>query len=352
MKKGLLKVFASLTATLTLALCAVPSVYGLATSRKISEKPVVESSQTQESTTPKTQETVLRVKRFDMLEVVGNRQICLPEYSATSVDGTDITDKVQIVCSANCEITDLGTIKLNTVGTHTVTFSVYDEVADKTVARTFTLKRHRELFNYNNLEGAVGQYTATQAEQWCVSVNKGQGLARFNMEASKLYYAEVYFHATATAKVQLGLAHVECVSDDLTTNNNSWWTTLVDAMDGMKHKFYKDLNYDFKEVSGLAREVDLTPASAETGTVAFKYAIARDGNVLYAYVNDVLVLEHEYAEIANVATTPGIFTRGIKETLENGDAYYDFQQKGGVKISNISFYGGEQASQKIASLNA
>ena len=355
MRKGLLKVVACLTGALTLALCALPSVSGLAANKKIAKTPVAESAQTQAEQTPKANETTLRVKRFDMLEVLGSKKICLPAYSATSVDGSDITNLVEITGDEQCEIDqENGTVWLKTDGEHTITFSVYDQAANKTLSRSFTLVRHRELFNYNNLEGAVGQYTATQAEQWCVSLNKGQGLARFNMEASDLYYAEVYFHATAATSFQAGLAHVKCVSDDLTTNENSWVATMVDVADGMKHKFYEDVNYGFKEVSAvsaLSKATGLTPASKETGTVAFKYAIARDGNVLYAFVNDVLVLEHEYMGIAPV-TVPGIFTRGFNEPLENGDAYYDFQKNGGVRISKISFYGGEQASDKIASLTA
>ena len=73
-----------------------------------------------------------------------------------------------------------------------------------------------------------------------------------------------------------------------------------------------------------------------------KYAVARYGTTLYAFINDVLVGTYEVTELETVLTAPGIFTAATKDG--------DFVSGGGVKVSNIDYFYGAKAKDKISSL--
>ena len=276
----------------------------------------------------------LSIESCDYTAVVGEKEINLPDCKAASANGEDISNLVVITDSLNSVIDKgKGTIVLKEDGVHTITYSVIDPFNQQTLSRSFTVTRYREIFNFYNLDGEISQY-AENAQQYCTSLNAGQGISCFNLSASNLYYAEVYFNATTATRFWEGLAHVESVGEG--ADANKWLASLVDTTDGMKHKFYTDENYSFVEVANTSVATNLTVGQA------FKYAIARYKTTFYAFINDELVAKYTNESMEKVLTAPGIFTVAEK----NGD----FVTSGGLKISNIDYFKGIAAKDKIVAL--
>lgn len=328
MKKTLLKISMFLMVAVFASLGTQTTIVGLA-EKDAALPQVVE-------TVAKEQKGILSVKRCDFTYVIGEKEVYLPSFKAVSANGEDISNSVVISDNLQSVIDEeMGTIILKEDGVHTITYSVFDPATSETLTRSFEITRYREIFNFYNLSGEISQYGGKDT-QYCTSLNSGQGISRFNLPASQLYYAEVYFNETTATLFWEGLAHVEYVNEDKGTNSNNWFASLVDATDGMKHKFYTDLNWSFKEVSGTSTETSLTVGQG------FKYAVARNGNTFYAFINDVLVDEYVDLDMNGKNTVPGIFT-----VAKSGG---DFVSEGGLKISNIDFYDGEQAAAQIAKL--
>lgn len=333
MKKSLFKIFPFLMATLLVSLGLQTVIGGVAENETGN---ILSVEQSGEEFTSRQQQGVLRVKRCDFAAVVGEKEFYLPEYTAVSADGTDLSPLVEITDTLQCEINkELGTIILKEDGVHTITYSVYDRATESTLSRSFTVTRYRELFDYYNLVGSKNEYDNNH-RQTCISQNTGQGISRFNIEASTLYYAEVYFRETPATDFKAGLAHILALDCDEGNPVNHWVSGMIDFADGMKHKVFTDRNWGLNVMSGTEQETSL---SAGTG---FKYAIARNGNTLYSFINDGLVGFYTYDALNDIPTKPGIFTAASAEG--------NFVEAGGVKISAIDYYDGEKALTMIRRL--
>lgn len=277
---------------------------------------------------------LLSVDKLEVTAVVGAQELYLPNFKATSANGEDISALVEILDDKQSVIDRAkGTIVLKEDGVHTLTYRVVDPATGKTISHSFTVRRYREIFDFYALDGVLSQY-AENAEQYVTSVHAEQGISRFNLPASKMYYAEVYFNATTATAFLAGLAHVESVSEN--GSANSWFASLVDVSDGMKNKFFTDVGWVMSEINGAGSETGLTVGAG------FKYAIARNRDDFYAFVNDKLVGRYINKELAYTPTVPGIFTVAISGG--------DFVSAGGVKISAIDYYSGPQAKEKIEAL--
>ena len=336
MKKPLFKTFALLTAALVVSLTTQFTMKGVA--ELADSQPSVEAVETEgagaEAETMS--EAKLRVRRCDFTVVVGERAFYLPEFDATSADGTDITHLVTITDSKQSEIdVSRGTIVLREPGDHVITYSVVDPATNETLTRSFTVTQQREVFNYYNLTGERYEKTS-MSEQYCISLNPGQGISRFNMPVSDTYYAEVYFNATEATQFRAGLAHVVRTNFDKGVNSNLWWASMVDVENGMSHSIYKDEDWKLTAIDGTEKETTLAAGEG------FKYAVARIGTTMYAFINDVLVEKYVCNELAGIKTAPGIFTAATKEG--------DFVKGGGVKISEMDYVSGVAALVRISSL--
>lgn len=340
MKKPLFKTIALLSVAFAVSLTAQFSIKGAA-----------EAADTQsgvETVENGIGEAKLKVRRCDLSAVVGERAFYLPEYQAISADGTDISELVTITDSLQSDIDfNNGTIILRETGEHVITYSVVDPATGETLKRSFTVTKYREIFDYYSLTGERNEKVAAE-KQYCIALNPGQGISRFNMAASDMYYAEVYYNATEAMKFRAGLAHVVRTNFDKGTNSNLWFASMVDVENGMKHSVYKDTDWVFKAIEGTEKATELVAGEG------FKYAVARNNTTLYAFINDELVIKYDCSELKGVLTAPGIFTvsdynvtnpDGTK-TLIKGDitAY------GGVKISAINYLDGVKASSKIFQL--
>ena len=334
MKKILFKGFAVLAASLTLSISVPTMQTGFADDEVVNVPQTVETQA--EEISSQEQKGVLRLRRCEFTYIVGERAFYLPKFSATSADGTDISNLVTITDSKESDI-DLnrGVIILREAGEHVLTYSVVDPATNETLTRSFTVTKQREIFNYYNLTGERKE-TCSAEEQYCISLNPGQGISRFNMPTSNVYYAEVYFNATEATQFKAGLAHVVRTNFDKGVNSNLWWASMVDVENGMTHSIYKDQDW---ALTSLANTTTQTTLAAGEG---FKYAVARYGTTIYAFINDVLVSKYQVSELEDLLTAPGIFTAGTKDG--------DFVSNGGVKISNIDYLIGTNAMTKISAL--
>ena len=346
MKKPLLRTIALLSVAFAVSLTAQLPIKGAAEAAS----PQASVETVEQELTQSVGVGKLSVRRCEFSVVVGERAIYLPEFKATSADGTDISGEVKITDSLESEIYNNRAIILKEPGEHVITYSVVDPANGAVLERSFTITKQREIFNYYALTGERYEKAAVQ-DQYCISLNPGQGISRFNMPVSDLYYAEVYFNATEATQFKAGLAHVVRTNYDPNTNSNLWWASMVDEENGMTHSVYKDADWVLAEIDGTKTQTQLIK---EEG---FKYAVARKGTTLYAFINDELVYTYVCDELEKYLTAPGIFTAGTKFDKEdsNGNPYKedgDFAKKGGVKISAIDYFDGDAASAKIDELVA
>lgn len=297
-----------------------------------------------------TSQGTLKVRRPDLTEVLGERAFYLPEFSAVDENGADISSSVVITSNKSAEMDQArGTIKLLEDGEHTITYSV----PSTNLSRSFKVTRRRVLFDYFNLSGTINEYADDNAQS-CISLNSGQGVARFNVQECYEYYAEVKFNKygvrvlTADGKVafaknyKVGLAHIQDVSVDKGINTNLWLGMQVDLTDGMKLKTHKIKDYSLEQI----REPKATSLVFDEDYEGFTMAVGRVGTTLYTFINGELVDSFERPLLEGVATAPGILT-----SAEKGEKA-DFVASGGISITNMSFISGSAASAKIQSLLA
>lgn len=301
----------------------------------------------------------LKVKSFDVKEVLGvNKNILIPEYSATDSAGNDLTDLVEITDSLSSNINlSRGIITLLEPGVHKIVFKVVDPSDSTNIAsKEFEITCYRELLNFDNMHSEKEEKTSIE-NQYIVSHNPDKGIARLNMESGKMYYAEAYFDGTTALDVYKGLSHVVSVDNDEGRPNNIWLTSAINVHT-KEHSIINSRNYSWIEQT----KKSLTSYSLNSTDISngFKFAIARYGNTLYSFFNDQLIETYTHDVLKDINTTPALYTymgkayESVEVESENGGTETVnkniFAEKG-VKISNIDFYNDVRAFEKLKELN-
>lgn len=260
--------------------------------------------------------------------------VYLPIVTAMTCDGQNISADVERTISE--DITLSGDVIGNAAkGTFTVTYSVKDPV-DETLesTATVTVNVYRKMFGWQN-----GTFTATaapDAEQVVTTTNTGFTLAQFNMEASTLYYAEVTYHFTEdvaadTRENIVGLAHF------MYENDTRFFSASV-TRENRDFKF-KDSEGDERwNLSNALYSYRLSEYRGIEDSAANEvtFAIARDEDFFYAFVNGQYVGSATDADYQNVPTIPGIFGHAIDH----------------AQMKNIVYMSGEDAQTKLNTLLA
>ena len=258
--------------------------------------------------------------------------VYLPIVTAMTCDGQNISADIERTISE--DITLSGDVVGNAAkGTFTVTYSVKDPVDESLESiATVTVNVYRKMFGWQN-----GSFTATaapDAEQVVTTTNTSYTLAQFNMEASTLYYAEVTYDFadnSVSGNNIVGLAHF------MYENDTRFFSASVDRGD---HNFkFKDsegnerwnlnnalYSYRLSEYRGIE--------DGDANEVTF--AIARDEDFFYAFVNGQYVGSATDADYQNVPTIPGIFGHAINN----------------AQMKNIVYMGGQEAQTKLNALLA
>lgn len=265
--------------------------------------------------------------------VLEGTKITLPTVTATDCENQPIAD-IQVAYSENFGTPEGGVIT-PPKGTHTVTYTVADPVESSlTTTKTLTVNIYRKVFADGAWMKTDGLFTEDEA-QTASPKDSEYGLGVFNMEASKLYYAEVTFTGTGGLP---GLGHFVNADQDhifvnvfLTTGGNSSAASFratefgpVSEGWGVIEGKIKNITRGELESQGLYPE-DLTNV---------KFAVARNGNDFYCFVDDKLVAQMTCEYFNDKDTTPGVFG-------------YNFAND---KVTNMQYYGGTQAEEKIQEL--
>ena len=284
----------------------------------------------------------------DPIDVVYDKTYDLSDLVAVeSCDGIDLSDSVEVSFSQD-GITydeDNGTISFgHDSAEYTVTFTVSDpRDGSFTATKTVTFKVYRNPLGTSNYEFTLSNIAGGDAAQTATIDRDNLAYAYYNTTASKLYYAEATFDIEIPhAGVQVGLGHF--IPDD---------TTRMIAMGvdrGDRNFKIKDIDWDktpnpsFNEneagsyadvhqpifIYQLVNQRGLEDSNA--GHV--KFAVARVGNLFYAFVNDQYVGGVSFDYYLDKDTVPGII--GTMWTT--------------TSISGMSWLSGEDAQTKIDSL--
>lgn len=284
----------------------------------------------------------------DPIDVVYDKTYDLSDLVAVeSCDGIDLSDSVEVSFSQD-GITydeDNGTISFgHDSAEYTVTFTVSDpRDGSFTATKTVTFKVYRNPLGTSNYEFTLSNIAGGDAAQTATIDRDNLAYAYYNTTASKLYYAEATFDIKEPhAGVQVGLGHF--IPDD---------TTRMIAMGvdrGDRNFKIKDIDWDktpnpsFNEneagsyadvhqpifIYQLVNQRGLEDSNA--GHV--KFAVARVGNLFYAFVNDQYVGGVSFDYYLDKDTVPGII--GTMWTT--------------TSISGMSWLSGEDAQTKIDSL--
>ena len=259
--------------------------------------------------------------------------VYLPIVTAMTCDGQNISADIERTISDDIMLS--GDVVGNAEkGTFTVTYSVKDPVDEslENIA-TVTVNVYRKMFGWQN-----SSFTATaapDAEQVVTTTNTSFTLAQFNMEASTLYYAEVTYHFTGveadTRENIVGLAHFMYENDtrffsaSVTRENRDF--KFKDSEGNERWSLSNALySYRLSEYRGIE--------DSDANEVTF--AIARDEDFFYAFVNGQYVGSATDADYQNVPTIPGIFGHAINN----------------AQMKNIVYMSGEDAQTKLNALLA
>lgn len=275
-----------------------------------------------------------------------------------------------------------GTFKSNVIGEHVIKVTATNPNDKTKVATTsFRINVYRRILALGNAgnvfsEQWVGDPLDPVPSQWIRMDDTTNSLGILNMNASKRYYAEGYFQGLMKLKDSIdiyGFAHVadfmgvEGVKG-LQQTGARWLgcgiqsssmiggyangleertvTTYVDVTS------WSGVDYGSQVNTYFARHFDEYGTSGYDGAVSadtsFKFAVARDGDWFYAFVNDELVSAVTSNYYGSIDTVPSFWAR-----LHYNVKYEDENIAGGwsgKKIENIDFYDGDKAVSKINAL--
>ena len=299
----------------------------------------------------------------DQIDVVFDKTYNVADIvSAESCDGLDLSDDV-VVTFEDDGITydeEKGTLSFdNTKSAYTVTFTVTDTRGEGlTATKTVTFNVYRNPLGTSNYEFTLSNIADGDAAQTATIDTDNLAYAyysasAFGEEASKLYYAEATFDIEVPHQgVQVGLGHF--IPDD-TTRMIAMGVDRGDATSARNFKikdidWVKTPNPDFSEgdpwntANGAPyaeanyalynyRLVEYRGFTDENASHV-KFAVARDGNFFYAFINDQYIASVSFDYYLDKDTVPGIIGIGWTTT----------------SISGMSWLSGEDAQTKIDSL--
>lgn len=273
-------------------------------------------------------------------EVRQGDEFTLPTVKAVSYDGFDLTSDVKITDSLGetVKVTDK-VFKSNVTGIHTLTYSVTD--LGETTTATVTIRVYQRVFtNFGSAKITLENESTNPVAK---TSDTGIGIKGFYLPsgASKQYYAEYTVSKVSNVTGDMLICAANFTSNDLGPSNeypivyfgykpqpngtfelaNSKLMTGWDALGGPRMWSGKDM------LNGI---VTIDPFHADT-----KFAVARDGNNIYYFLNDVLVYVDVNPALFNLNSVPGILLNGNGKVAPN------------VTLSNFTILEGAVAIAKL-----
>lgn len=299
------------------------------------------------------------------IELLAGEKVKMPEITASTCYGTDITDRMEITLSSPDKMLKQGNkLTVDEIGSYTITYRVSDPLDDNITAElVLPVNVYRNILSKYNTADVLkdttlienSKYVADE-EQKMQTTHGGNGVslwAKFNLEPSKLYYAEATFAYPdySDGDFFAGMGHYlkdntvkRCAvgAMDLGATNVNWtennfYLRDYNIIDGANIKNSHELTGDTPgiRIRSLSRTRELFDISKKIITVQS----ARSGDTFYYFVNGCFIGAAQYDYFTDKDTIPGIF--GFK-MVDNGV---------GVKeMSNIRYFAGEEAQRELDKL--
>ena len=267
-------------------------------------------------------------------------EFTLPTVKAVSYDGFDLTSDVKITDSLGETVKVADKVfKSNVTGIHTLTYSVTD--LGETTTATVTIRVYQRVFtNYGSAKITLENESTNPVAK---TSDTGIGIKGFYLPsgASKQYYAEYTVSKVSNVTGDMLICAANFTSNDLGPSKeypivyfgykpqpngsfelaNSKLMTGWDALGGPRMWSGTDM------LNGI---VTIDPFNADT-----KFAVARDGNNVYYFLNDVLVYVDVNPALFNLNSVPGILLNGNGSVAPN------------VTLSNFTILEGAAAIAKL-----
>lgn len=276
-----------------------------------------------------------------------NEPISLPKYVCFDSDNNDISSSVIIKSDIDPNaVFDFATGNFTTSvkGEHTISYEVVNpKNPDDVIKESVKVNVYQKiLHNYGSYKDILENEKSDNPT--FRSTDNGFSVNTFYLEPSTTYYAEAIFDGVDTitrgSSWGIGMLHSTneninkaiFLKDYLSVNSNGTWSHKYGPFwnEGAK---ISDSTYSYKKQT---ISLNLTNKN-ET----IKYAVARNGDYFYTFINDKLAETHLYSSYKNVGTIPGIILVG-----DHSSKCYP------GKASNIDFYSGNKAIDKINELTS
>ena len=263
-------------------------------------------------------------------------EVTLPEATAIGCDGTELTKHIKV--SLDGDTVEDSCFLAEVKGTYTLTYTVEDpRDTSKTASAEITVNVYRKVLSWNDNTFSVENELAEDANQVVKTSNTGWAIAQFNIQPSKLYYAEITYEIPEpNGGMTIGMGH-------FTEGNTTRWLAMgVDRGDA-NHKVrdfdtQSEGGWTFEENKGYSLpfswRIGEYRGIPDTNKGHTKYAVARVGDFFYAFVNDTYVCSVTFEYYRNQDTLPGIFCGSVNT----------------ASLTNITYIGGKDAQTKIDEL--
>ena len=288
--------------------------------------------------------------------VLENIEVTLP--AATSrADGVDISDKIVISANDESVIISEGKAIFTKHGIYDITYKVTnpnDETKVNSKNVTYTVYTNW-VKQGEGMQNANTTYNNPLTDNpSLLDKDGGCGVTAINIEASEYYYFETTIKGqnSSNGNFYFGLAHLT----DSPGLNQRWLEFMVEPS---SNAFRIIERYGWGQFSTVGGYENIKARSwfNDLDYTNFKMAIAREGDALYTFINDIYVGTY-YSGDLNVATFPGIISVADGDptlmTEGSGIEYTNFAKAEGqaevkAKLDSLLGVGREKTIQGYAS---
>ena len=268
---------------------------------------------------------------------------------AEACDGTDITENVVVTSESDQVVYDAEahTISFTEKGEYDMTLTVADpRDATKTASGSMHVEVFRNPFSTTNTTFKLSNMFGEESAQTAMSTNSTDDVvyAYYNADPSKLYYAEATFDIGGTVDYHtlVGLGHFiegdtnRMVGMVIQRDDKNFkikdidWTKTPDPTFDENAK----LSDGSDDVTLYSYRIDEVRGYTDEESNHVKFAVARVGDYLYAFLNDQYVARVAFEYYFDKDTVPGLIGTKLNTT----------------SVSGMTWLSGEDAQSKIDSL--
>ena len=270
---------------------------------------------------------------------------------AEACDGTDITENVVVTSESDQVVYDAEahTISFTEKGEYDMTLTVADpRDATKTASGSMHVEVFRNPFSTTNTTFKLSNMFGEESAQTAMSTNSTDDVvyAYYNADPSKLYYAEATFDIGGTVDYHtlVGLGHFiegdtnRMVGMVIQRDDKNFkikdidWTKTPDPTFDENAK----LSDGSDDVTLYSYRIDEVRGYTDEESNHVKFAVARVGDYLYAFLNDQYVARVAFEYYFDKDTVPGLIGTKLNTT----------------SVSGMTWLSGDEAQGKVDALMA